>query len=483
MKFLPSWWLAVALAIGELVSFPAEPAGAAERPNFLLLMADNWAWPHAGVYGDPVVKTPAFDALAREGMLFGRAYCSVPSCSPARAVLLTGQAAHRLADAASLHSQFPARLRVFPELLEEAGYAVGYSGKGWGPGNWQASGRKRNPAGESFADFDSFLKATGSDKPFCFWMSSKDPHVPWTEGRDFEPGIDRERLVIPKHLRDHPAVREDLVGYYCEVQNFDRDCGRLIDSLRTRGLLENTVILMLGDNGWQMPRGLAHMYDLSTHVPLVVRWPKRVKAGVCDDFVCFEDLAPTLLELAGMTPLPEMTGRSLLPILEGRLKPELQRTGRDAVFLERERHANVRAGDVGYPCRSIRTKDFLYIRNLRPDRWPAGDPQLHFAVGPYGDVDNSLTKQLLLANPDAPDLRAAFRLTFSKRPAEELYDLRADPGEIKNVAGEAAYAARKQKLSERLEAWMVATEDPRATSDDDRWDKFPYYGNPAKAAK
>ena len=139
--------------------------------------------------------------------------------------------------------------------------------------------------------------------------------------------------------------------------------------------------------------------------------------------------------------------------LESRLQPAKAGTPtRDAAFLERERHANVRAGDVGYPCRSIRTRDFLYIRNLRLDRWPAGDPQLHFSVGPYGDVDNSLTKQLLLANPEAAELREPFRLTFGKRPAEELYDLRQDPGEIKNVAGESKYAAIQQELRARLDA-------------------------------
>jgi N-sulfoglucosamine sulfohydrolase len=474
MRFVAASLCSIVLVcLSVLVSAAAEPK---ERPNFLILMADNWAWPHAGVYGDPVVKTPTFDALAREGMLFARAYCSVPSCSPARAVFLTGQAAHRLEDAANLHSQFPARLKVFPDLLVEAGYVDGYSGKGWGPGNWQATGRNRNPAGESHPSFEAFYKSMGHDRPFCFWMSSKDPHVPWTEGRDFEKSIDRDRLVIPKHLPDHQAVRDDLVGYYCEVQNFDRECGKAIDLLRSTGELDNTLVLMLGDNGWQMPRGLAHMYDLSTHVPLVVRWPKRVQKGVCEDFVSFEDLAPTILELAGLAPLKEMTGESLLPIFEG--KPV---NGRDVVFLERERHANVRAGDVGYPCRAVRNKDFLYIRNLRPERWPAGDPQLHFSVGPYGDVDNSLTKQLLLANSDTAELGVPFRLTFSKRPAEELYDLRIDPGETKNVAADPAYADTKATLSKRLSSWMHSTADPRANDDSyDRFDKYPYYGNPAK---
>lgn len=446
------------------------------RPNILILMADNWAWPHASVYGDPVVKTPTFDRLAREGILFQRAYCSVPSCAPARAVFLSGQAAHRLEDGASLHGRFPAKFAVFPDLLEQAGYRVGYSGKGWGPGRIAESGRTRNPAGDSFANLDEFLAAASSDRPFCFWFSSKDPHVPWTEGRDFLPAIDRTKIVVPPHLPDHPAVRDDIVGYYCEVQNFDRDCERALELLRTRSLLEDTVIIMTGDNGWQMPRGLAHMYDLSTHVPLAVRWPRQFqRSRVCDDFVSFEDFAPTLLELAGLRSTAEMTGRSFANVLRGEAAE-----GRDAVFLERERHANVRPADGGYPCRSIRTKDFLYIENLRPDRWPAGDPELIFAVGPYGDVDGSQTKSLLTADPAQTDFRRFYDLTFGKRPAEELYDLRKDPGEIDNRATDAAYAPIKRELAERLRQWRATTGDPRVANDDDRWDRYPYYGGPAK---
>jgi arylsulfatase A-like enzyme len=467
------------LAVCLVAAFHAcATAAESDRPNFLLLMADNWAWPHAGAYGDPVVKTPTFDRLAREGMLFRRAYCSVPSCSPARAVLLTGQAAHRLEDAASLHSRFPAQLRVFPDALEAAGYAVGFSGKGWGPGNWEASDRRRNPAGEKYDDLAAFLEAVAPGEPFYFWMSSRDPHVPWTEGRDTYSSLDGDRLIIPPHLPDHPDVREDLLSYYCEVQNFDRDCGAALDLLRSRGLLENTVVLMLGDNGWQMPRGLAHMYDLGTHVPLVVRWPELAAGGgVCDAFVSFEDLAPTLLQLVGLPPFPEMTGRSLKPLLEG-----MNDEGRDAVFLERERHAHVRAGSLAYPCRAIRTKDYLYIRNLRPDRWPAGDPEFVFSVGPFGDVDGSLTKSLLLAQRETPEYRFFFDRTFGKRPAEELYDLRSDPGETVNVAHRPEYAAVKQELDERLRRWMRETGDPRAAEDDDRWDAYPYYGGRPKTA-
>lgn len=446
------------------------------RPNVVVLMADNWAWPHAGAYRDPVVRTPTFDRLAREGMLFHRAYCSVPSCAPARAVFLTGQAAHRLEEAANLHGRFPAKFPVFPELLEQAGYRVGHSGKGWGPGRVAESGRTRNPAGEKFETLDEFLASQPADKPFCYWWSSRDPHVPWTEGAEFLAEVDRAKIVVPPHLPDRPEVREDIARYYCEVRNFDRDCERALALLQARGLLEETIVIMTGDNGWQMPRGLAGMYDLGTHVPLVVRWPRLIRGGGSyDGFVGFEDFAPTLLELAGLKPTAAMTGRSFANVLRGE-QDEL----RDAVFLERERHAHVRAGNAGYPCRGIRTKDYLYIENLRPERWPAGDPELVFAVGPYGDVDGSLTKTLLTTKPLDAALRRFYDLSFNKRPAEEFYDLRTDPGEIDNRAADERYAPTKRQLAERLHKWRATTGDPRMASDDDRWDKYPYYGGPAK---
>jgi hypothetical protein len=170
-----------------------------------------------------------------------------------------------------------------------------------------------------------------------------------------------------------------------------------------------------------------------------------------------------------VAPLAEATGRSLLPLCEGR-----RQEGRDAVFLERERHANVRRGDASYPIRAIRTRDYLYIQNLRPERWPAGDPELYFAVGPYGDIDPSPTKTLLMENRER--FPEAFRLCFEKRPAEELYDLRRDPGQVRNVAGDAGYARTVRDLGRRLKGWREATADPRLGRDDDTFDAMPYYG-------
>ncbi|MFN7138529.1 MAG: sulfatase/phosphatase domain-containing protein, partial [Limisphaerales bacterium] len=206
--------------------------------------------------------------------------------------------------------------------------------------------------------------------------------------------------------------------------------------------------------------------------PLAISWPARIKGGItCDDFVNLYDLAPTFLDAAGVKRSKEMHGRSLIPLLNGNKQRD-----RDKVFVERERHANVREGDLGYPARAIRTKDFLYIRNFRPDRWPAGDPEAWFAVGPFGDVDASPTKDYILQNRTGAKGAEFFRLNFGKRPAEELYDLRKDPHEILNVAGNSLYSKQKRKLRAELDRWMQKTGDPRAVTADDTFDRIPYFG-------
>src|ERR1051326_2014867 len=165
-----TFFLVVALALSN-AGIAAEKAPPA-RPNLLFFLADDWAWPHAGAYGDKVVRTPNFDRVAREGVLFTHAFSAAPSCTPSRAAMLTGQAPHRLAEGGNLNGFLPKEFPVYPELLEQAGYVVGLSGKGWGPGNFRAGGRTRNPAGPSFKNFEEFLKVVPADKPFCFWFGS-----------------------------------------------------------------------------------------------------------------------------------------------------------------------------------------------------------------------------------------------------------------------------------------------------------------------
>jgi uncharacterized sulfatase len=471
---LLAWFLGAALTLPGAGRVGAADRPADARPNILIAMADDWSWPHAGVYGDKVVKTPVFDRLAAEGLLFSHTFCVSPSCTPSRAALLTGQAIHRLEESGNLWSTLQKKYETYPDLLEAAGYVVGLTGKGWGPGDFQAAGRTRNPAGPNFKDFAAFLKTVPADKPFCFWFGSRHPHRPYDKGSGAAAGLRPEDVTVPPFLPDTPEVRGDICDYYYAVQLFDRQLGEVLEQVKAAGRADNTLVLVSGDNGWPFPRAKANLYDAGTRQPLAVRWPAKVKAGGRSDaYISFQDFAPTLLEAAGLKPPAAMTGRSYLDLL---LTGE-SKLPRDRVFLERERHANVRRGDLGYPCRAIRTREFLYIRNFQPERWPAGDPELWKAVGPFGDIDGGPAKDVVVQGRDDPKIGKFFRLACDKRPAEELYDVAKDPHELVNLADRPELAEVKQKLRSELERWMRDTGDPRTAGDDDRWDRFPYYGS------
>ncbi|MGI8672854.1 MAG: sulfatase family protein [Luteitalea sp.] len=448
------------------------PAAVGKRPNIVLAIADDWSFPHAGVYGDRTVRTPHVDRIAREGVRFTHAFVAAPSCTPSRAALLTGQAVHRLAEGGNLHGFLPKAHAVYPDLLERAGYSVGYAGKGWGPGRFEPGDRPRNPAGPSFKNFDDFMERRPKDGPFCFWFGSTDPHRPYEPGAGARSGLTRDSVEVPRFLPDTPEVRDDLLDYYFEVQRFDRDLGQIIEALERAGELDNTIIVVTSDNGMPFPRAKANLYDSGARVPLAIRWPGVARAGkVVDALVSLTDVAPTLLQGAGLTPPDAMTGRAMQALLRGE-----SQTGRDRVFIERERHANVRRGDLSYPARAIRTNEHLYIRNFRPDRWPAGDPLQYVAVGPFGDIDASPSKALLMDRRRDPAIASYFELATMKRPAEELYDLSRDPHQVENLAGQPAHVDAQQRLRAELDRWMRDTGDPRATADDDRWDGYPYYG-------
>jgi N-sulfoglucosamine sulfohydrolase len=444
------------------------------QPNILFCIADDWSWPHASAYGDAVVKTPHFDRVAREGALFRNAFCASPSCSPSRAAILTGRAPHQLDEGGNLWGFLPSRFETFPDALQRAGYFIGLQGKGWGPGSVPAAGRTRNPAGPSFKSLEAFLQARPEGKPFCFWFGSTDPHRPYVRDAGAGSGLKADNVRVPLFWPDAPAVRGDVLDYAFEVERFDRDVGALIKLLEDRGELSNTVVIITSDNGMPFPRCKANLYEMGTHLPLAVRWPAKIKPGtVIESFVNLQDIAPTVLEIAGLPAPKEIPGRSLVPLFAG-AEPDGART---MVFVERERHANVRKGDLSYPARAVRTKDFLYIRNLRPERWPAGDPEMWKAVGEFGDCDAGVVKDFILKRRDEPPMKGYFNLCFDLRPAEELYDVRNDPGQTNNVAGAAKFAAVQKQLRAELDAWMKRTSDPRLDPNDDRFDKAPYFGD------
>lgn len=471
----------IAILVALFAPAPRLPADEGTKPNILFILADNWRYPTAGIFGDPMAKTPAFDRIAREGVLFTHTFNPVPSCSPTRSCLLTGKIAHQLGERASLWSGFPKDTPVVTQLLQASGYAIGYSGKPWAPGNIDVSGWSENPVGPKFKDFAEFQAKRDTDKPFFFWLGNTDTatkggKTPYLEVAKAK--LDATKLSSPPELPDCQEVRDDLLNYYGGVMKLDEEAAQAIELLEKVGQLDNTVVIYTSDNGWQMPRGLANCYDAGSRVPLAIRWGKLLTAGrSVDEFVNVADLGPTFLEIAGLTPPTEMSMHSIKNLLLGKADA----VQRNAIFIERERHANVRHDNQSYPMRAVRTRDHLYIRNLRPERWPAGDPDVFFLHGrPYGDVDTTLVKDFLLAHQTDPVYAKHMSLIFGKRPAEELYDLRDDPHQLNNVANKPEYAEVLRRLHNRLDEWMKQTLDPRLDPANDDWDKFPYYGKAPK---
>ena len=217
---------------------PQPPRSNSPRPNIVLAIADDWSFPHASAYGDRTVRTPNFDRVAREGARFTHAFAAAPSCSPSRAALLTGQAVHRLQEGGNLWGTLPSAYAVYPDLLERAGYAVGFTGKGWGPGQFEPGGRTRNPAGPQFKGFDDFMQRRPAGTPFCFWFGSSDPHRPYEAGTGVTLSDAAGKIQLPGFLPDTPEVRSDLLDYYYEVERFDRDLGSILAALERAGELE-----------------------------------------------------------------------------------------------------------------------------------------------------------------------------------------------------------------------------------------------------
>ena len=348
--FISLWSISI-VALTSSVCFTKADS---DPPNILFIISDDVSWAHAGAYGDKVVKTPSFDRIADEGVLFTNAFCSVPSCSPSRAAILTGQDFWRLGEAANLRGTLHKDLfDVYPFILEEAGYYVGSHSKVWSPGSIKAGGWPHNPTGLVVADFQSFLKSLPEDKPFCFWQGSRDAHRPFDSGSGSKSGMNLEDVEVPPFFPDVPIVREDILDYYFEVQRFDRLIETNLKLLEATGRAENTIVVVTSDNGMPFPRGKADMYDYGTRMPLAIRWPQEVPGGrVIHDFTNLIDLAPTFIEASGLTPHPDMTGKSLLSILksgeQGWVDP-----GRDAAYYGREAHsffARIHENRQSYPC-------------------------------------------------------------------------------------------------------------------------------------
>ena len=458
------------LALGAATALAGCHPGATPRPNILFAISDDQSFAHTSASGDPVVRTPTFDRISAEGVRFEHAFCNSPSCTPSRGAILTGQECYRLEEGINLWSSLPAKFVTYPDLLEAAGYHVGFTRKGWGPGSLEAGGRTRNPAGPRYDDFESFCEANPSESPFCFWFGSSDPHRAYEKGSGLASGLSLEDVAVPPFLPDTPEVRSDILDYYFEIERFDRELGEIISYLEERDELANTIVIVTSDNGMPFPRAKADLYDYGARVPLAVRWPEGIPGDrVVTDFVSLVDVAPTILEATNIDIPSDMTGRSLLNLLKSEAEGRVD-SSRDHVILARERHTPWREGRLGYPMRAVRTDEFLYIRNIEPNRWPAGDPPI------LGEVDPSPTKDLMRARKDEPDFRRYYEAAFSKRPSEELYEIGPDPGQMSNVVANDQYSETKSALAARLDRHLLATADPRALGHAPTWESNPHHG-------
>ena len=465
-------------------------AEAAQRPNILIAVADDWSYGHAGAYGCRWVKTPALDRVASQGILFDHAYTPCGKCAPSRASLLTGRNPWQLKAAANHWCYFPTEFKTYPEALAEQGYFVGVTGKGWGPGvATNADGSARLMAGHPFderrapaptskmspndyaANFSEFLQAAPTNAPWCFWFGCREPHRDYEYGSGVAKGhkaladIDR----VPACWPDTAAVRNDLLDYAFAVEHFDTHLGRMLAELEQRGLLENTLVVVTSDNGMPFPHDKGNAYQDANHIPLAVLWPRGIArpGRRIADYVSLIDLAPTFFEVAGVaaerTGLAPLTGRSLTEIFRsehsGRVVP-----ARDHVVIGRERNDVGRPQDAGYPIRGWVQDDWLYLHNDEPSRWPGGNPETG-----YLDTDGSPTKTEVLKTRFQPEQKHFWTTCYARRPADELYDLHRDPDCVTNLAATISFAPFQARLFAELRQQL----DPRALGNGPVFDTYP----------
>ena len=519
------------------------------RLNILFCFADDWGR-YAGCYarldGGPslnqIVKTPNVDRVAREGVMFRNAFVPAPSCTPCRSALLTGRYWWNTDRGAILQGAvWNTNIPSFPLLLRDTGYHIGKSYKVWSPGTpadapfgrqqfaYEKAGRMPNNFSEEATrmvsgglsiveargkildqvrgNFDAFLADRKPGQPWLYWFGPTTTHRTWIKGSgkklwDIEPDSLKGRMS--KFLPDELEVREDVADYLGECQAYDSYIGVLLKRLEEAGELDRTIVVISGDHGMPgVPGGKCNLYSFGTAVALVARVPGGKGGRVVDDFVNLMDLAPTFMEIGGVKIPTEVSGRSLVPQFTSTKSGQIDPT-RDYVVTGRERHVgSAREGHLPYPMRAIQTKDFVYIRNFAPDRWPMGAPYAVTATSEptarelenntriaFPDMDASPTKSWVIAHRGEPQFKPFYDRAFGLRAGEELFERRSDPDQVQNVAGEASFLVEKGQMSRRLMKVLTETGDPRVTGDGKKFERAPFTDpeqlappQPKKAAK
>ncbi len=495
-----------------------------DRPNIVFAFADDWGR-YASAYREPdratindVIETPNFDALAANGVLFWDAHVSAPSCTPSRTSVLTGRHFFRNGSGSQLHSPWAGdsaadpvmQLRSYHQILKDAGYHTGVTYKTHVAMHlFNGAESQYNQAGQSFNRFSQnvsegktederqqikqqllaevrnnmrgFLDKGEKGQPFCWYFSPTNAHRTWV-WKSAQPlwGINPDDLKgkMPSFLPDNETVRQDMADYLGECQAFDAAVGVIVDELKQRGEFENTILVVSGDHGAPgFPRGKTNLFNFGTQVSLVVHWPKGVKnpGRRIDNPTSLIDLAPTYLAAVGLPPHEGMNGKSLLPILRDGDARGFTELGNDYVITGRERHVgNARADFLPYPSRAIRTKEYLYVRNFKPERWPMMTPPLTAGESTHGDFDGSPTKSWFAEVQGQTEYAKYVELGWGKRPAEELYDLRNDPDQLTNLAENSNHESLRKVMSDQLASILAETGDPRVVGEGDAFDRAPY---------
>ncbi len=484
-----------------------------KRPNILIAISDDQSFAHTGFAGCKFVNTPGFDKIARNGVFFTNCYAGSPGCAPSRGSMVTGRYPWQNEQSGQHASSWMKKYVPFVDLLEKAGYHTGHTGKGVDPFQYARSEkdslwRTENAAGKPFntykyskgdasderiaagigsdnyaANFRDFMKKGQSGQPFFFWYGANEPHRAYEKDSWKRSNKKLNSVEVPGFFPDDEVIRGDMLDYAVEIDWFDLHLSRMLNYLDSIGELDNTIVFVTGDNGMPFPRAKANCFEYGVHVPLAISYPKGFPGKrIVKDPVSFVDFAPTILEMAdvksnGMMPI---SGRSMVKILKSN-KSGIVDEAKKYVFAGRERHSSSRWNNLGYPQRAIRSEKSLLIWNMKPNRWPAGDPQavmpnsggkllpmfgidaegIHHSEWAFADVDDSPSKSFMVENHSKENMQYFFDLAFAKRPEFELYDIVNDPFCLTNQYDKGDFKSLGQEMKNELMKELKKSKDPR----------------------
>lgn len=464
-----------------------------KKPNILFIILDD-AGLNMSAYGSTFVNTPNFDKVAKEGLLFNKAYTPNAKCGPSRSCIMTGRNPWQLEAAANHWIYFPTIYKTYQETLQDVGYKIGFTGKGFAPGKaLDVNGKNRLLLGKEYRthkltpptngmskddyaeNFNDFLKET-KDSTWSFWIGLNEPHRPYEFGTGERIGGKTKSMIkkVPDYWPDTDSIRTDMLDYAFEIEYADKQIGKILQHLKDANQLDHTLVIITSDHGMPFPRVKGNQYENANHIPFAMMWKGKITnpGRKIDDYINFTDLAPTFLEAAqvkmetsGMHPF---AGKSLMPILKSS-KNGLVDANRNFVLVGQERHDFGRPGDVGYPIRGINKGKYSLIVNYEPSRWPACNPETG-----YLNTDGGATKSFILNQRRNGDDKYFWRINFGMRPSEELYDTTKDPYCVKNLANDPTFASIKKQLKTEMEAKLKAEGDLRMLGYGSLYEKYPF---------